>query len=97
MAIRGKLAPRIVGLQLPDSPVDVRHLFGELHYHRTLSHERPRFHFLVALPVVRDLLLCAKHLFVAATRSGGRTTPTSPCPGAYANFLVSSPRGNKWT
>jgi len=25
-----------------------------------------RFRFLVALPLVRDLLLCAKHLFVAA-------------------------------
>jgi hypothetical protein len=33
-------------------------------FHRYTRHWR--FYFLVALPLVRDLLVCAKHLFVAA-------------------------------
>jgi hypothetical protein len=38
-------------------------------------------HFLVALPLVLDLLLCAKHLFVAAMVAWVR-----PEPAAYWQF-----------
>jgi len=48
---------------------------------------RARVRLLVALPPVRDLLLCAKHLFVAAVVAwGGHKTMAGsgryPCEGA---------------
>jgi hypothetical protein len=74
-----------------------------LHWRTRLDCEISRF--LVALPLVRDLLLCAKHLFVAAmmvwvhpgpaTNSANRPNPPSrgPPPAREKSWLRFRPPG----